>query len=199
MSRYCALSIYEDLDLSLLISPLFLSQICYTIGLGKEITEARKVSVNQKHFQELITLELYIDHILNGAVSFSRKCCTYFLSCNFIVRNVPVCGVVVKQQHYLTFKHCIIRHWREAKCGKIDLITGFHSAADHLTFILLDCFCFTCSPSICPHPPTSQDPEALAQLMKSMPLTNDGKFLLLESESGNTSNGGGEEDLESEA
>ncbi|KAG5274163.1 hypothetical protein AALO_G00159880 [Alosa alosa] len=44
-----------------------------------------------------------------------------------------------------------------------------------------------------------KDPEALAQLMKSMPLTNDGKFLLLESESGDTSNGGGEEDLESEA
>ncbi|KAL2093860.1 hypothetical protein ACEWY4_011172 [Coilia grayii] len=44
-----------------------------------------------------------------------------------------------------------------------------------------------------------KDPEALAQLMKSMPLTNDGKFLLLESDSGNTSNGGAEEDLESEA
>uniref|UniRef100_A0A672LM81 DCC-interacting protein 13-beta-like n=1 Tax=Sinocyclocheilus grahami TaxID=75366 RepID=A0A672LM81_SINGR len=29
-----------------------------------------------------------------------------------------------------------------------------------------------------------KDPEALAQLMKSMPLTNDGKFLLLESETG---------------
>lgn len=26
----------------------------------------------------------------------------------------------------------------------------FHSAADHLTFILLDCFCFTCSPSMYP-------------------------------------------------
>ncbi|XP_031421078.1 DCC-interacting protein 13-beta [Clupea harengus] len=44
-----------------------------------------------------------------------------------------------------------------------------------------------------------KDPEALAQLMKSMPLTNDGKFLLLESESGDTSNDGAEEDLESEA
>ncbi|XP_063053204.1 DCC-interacting protein 13-beta isoform X2 [Engraulis encrasicolus] len=44
-----------------------------------------------------------------------------------------------------------------------------------------------------------KDPEALAQLMKSMPLTNDGKFLLLDSESGDTSNGGAEEDLESEA
>lgn len=44
-----------------------------------------------------------------------------------------------------------------------------------------------------------QDPEALAQLMKSMPLTNDGKFLLLESETGEAPNGGGQEDLESEA
>uniref|UniRef100_A0AAR2L4G8 Adaptor protein, phosphotyrosine interaction, PH domain and leucine zipper containing 2 n=1 Tax=Pygocentrus nattereri TaxID=42514 RepID=A0AAR2L4G8_PYGNA len=44
-----------------------------------------------------------------------------------------------------------------------------------------------------------KDPEALAQLMKSMPLTNDGKFLLLESETGEAANGGGQEDLESEA
>ncbi|XP_031714551.1 DCC-interacting protein 13-beta [Anarrhichthys ocellatus] len=43
-----------------------------------------------------------------------------------------------------------------------------------------------------------KDPEALAQLMKNMPLTNDGKFLLLEPETGDTSNGT-EEDLESEA
>ncbi|XP_059190646.1 DCC-interacting protein 13-beta isoform X2 [Centropristis striata] len=43
-----------------------------------------------------------------------------------------------------------------------------------------------------------KDPEALAQLMKNMPLTNDGKFLLLEPEPGDTSNGA-EEDLESEA
>ncbi|XP_075945530.1 DCC-interacting protein 13-beta isoform X2 [Anarhichas minor] len=43
-----------------------------------------------------------------------------------------------------------------------------------------------------------KDPEALAQLMKNMPLTNDGKFLLLEPETGDTSNGA-EEDLESEA
>ncbi|TDH09408.1 hypothetical protein EPR50_G00086510 [Perca flavescens] len=43
-----------------------------------------------------------------------------------------------------------------------------------------------------------KDPEALAQLMKNMPLTNDGKFLLLEPETGDTTNGA-EEDLESEA
>lgn len=44
-----------------------------------------------------------------------------------------------------------------------------------------------------------EDPEALAQLMKNMPLTNDGKFLLLESETGDDTNGDGPEDLESEA
>ncbi|XP_068595278.1 DCC-interacting protein 13-beta [Brachionichthys hirsutus] len=44
-----------------------------------------------------------------------------------------------------------------------------------------------------------KDPEALAQLMKSMPLTNDGKFLLLEPEAGDTPDGPGQEDLESEA
>uniref|UniRef100_A0A7N6BRW4 Adaptor protein, phosphotyrosine interaction, PH domain and leucine zipper containing 2 n=1 Tax=Anabas testudineus TaxID=64144 RepID=A0A7N6BRW4_ANATE len=44
-----------------------------------------------------------------------------------------------------------------------------------------------------------RDPEALAQLMKNMPLTNDGKFLLLEPEADNTTNGAGQEDLESEA
>ncbi|KAM9377116.1 DCC-interacting protein 13-beta [Pholidichthys leucotaenia] len=44
-----------------------------------------------------------------------------------------------------------------------------------------------------------KDPEALAQLMKSMPLTNDGKFLLLEPEMGDTTDGAGQEDLESEA
>uniref|UniRef100_A0A674PAH3 Adaptor protein, phosphotyrosine interacting with PH domain and leucine zipper 2 n=1 Tax=Takifugu rubripes TaxID=31033 RepID=A0A674PAH3_TAKRU len=44
-----------------------------------------------------------------------------------------------------------------------------------------------------------KDPEALAQLMKNMPLTNDGKFLLLDTETGNHSNGEGNEDLESEA
>uniref|UniRef100_H3DEW9 DCC-interacting protein 13-beta n=1 Tax=Tetraodon nigroviridis TaxID=99883 RepID=H3DEW9_TETNG len=44
-----------------------------------------------------------------------------------------------------------------------------------------------------------KDPEALAQLMKNMPLTNDGKFLLLESETGDDTNGDGPEDLESEA
>ncbi|XP_075894207.1 DCC-interacting protein 13-beta [Nelusetta ayraudi] len=45
-----------------------------------------------------------------------------------------------------------------------------------------------------------KDPEALAQLMKNMPLTNDGKFLLLETETGDATNGGGEEELsESEA
>lgn len=35
--------------------------------------------------------------------------------------------------------------------------------------------------------------------MKNMPLTNDGKFLLLEPEEGDTTNGAGQEDLESEA
>eukprot|EP00064_Thunnus_orientalis_P004818 superscaffoldBa00000452_g4831 len=44
-----------------------------------------------------------------------------------------------------------------------------------------------------------KDPEALAQLMKNMPLTNDGKFLLLEPETSDMSDGGGQEDLESEA
>lgn len=44
-----------------------------------------------------------------------------------------------------------------------------------------------------------KDPEALARLMKNMPLTNDGKFLLLESETGDDTNGDGIEDLESEA
>ncbi|XP_039989103.1 DCC-interacting protein 13-beta isoform X2 [Xiphias gladius] len=44
-----------------------------------------------------------------------------------------------------------------------------------------------------------KDPEALAQLMKNMPLTNDGKFLLLEPETGDMTNGAGQEDLESEA
>ncbi|KAG7521937.1 DCC-interacting protein 13-beta [Solea senegalensis] len=44
-----------------------------------------------------------------------------------------------------------------------------------------------------------KDPEALAQLMKNMPFTNDGKFLLLEPETGDISNGAGQEDLESEA
>ncbi|XP_029008842.1 DCC-interacting protein 13-beta isoform X2 [Betta splendens] len=44
-----------------------------------------------------------------------------------------------------------------------------------------------------------KDPEALAQLMKNMPLTNDGKFLLLEPETDNTTNEDGQEDLESEA
>uniref|UniRef100_A0A665X884 DCC-interacting protein 13-beta n=1 Tax=Echeneis naucrates TaxID=173247 RepID=A0A665X884_ECHNA len=41
-----------------------------------------------------------------------------------------------------------------------------------------------------------KDPEALAQLMKNMPLTNDGKFLLLEPEAGDMTNGAGQEDLE---
>uniref|UniRef100_A0A665X939 PID domain-containing protein n=1 Tax=Echeneis naucrates TaxID=173247 RepID=A0A665X939_ECHNA len=41
-----------------------------------------------------------------------------------------------------------------------------------------------------------EDPEALAQLMKNMPLTNDGKFLLLEPEAGDMTNGAGQEDLE---
>ncbi|KAJ8393347.1 hypothetical protein AAFF_G00060690 [Aldrovandia affinis] len=44
-----------------------------------------------------------------------------------------------------------------------------------------------------------KDPVALAQLMKSMPLTNDGKFLLLDSEGGGANNGAGQEELESEA
>lgn len=44
-----------------------------------------------------------------------------------------------------------------------------------------------------------KDPEALAQLMKNMPLTNDGKFLLLEPETGDTTNPDGQEDSESEA
>uniref|UniRef100_A0A3B3ZD47 DCC-interacting protein 13-beta n=1 Tax=Periophthalmus magnuspinnatus TaxID=409849 RepID=A0A3B3ZD47_9GOBI len=44
-----------------------------------------------------------------------------------------------------------------------------------------------------------KDPEALAQLMKNMPLTNDGKFLLLESEMGNEPERVTQEDLESEA
>ncbi|XP_008310479.1 DCC-interacting protein 13-beta isoform X2 [Cynoglossus semilaevis] len=43
-----------------------------------------------------------------------------------------------------------------------------------------------------------KDPEALAELMKNMPFTNDGKFLLLEQET-DMSNGAGQEDLESEA
>ncbi|KAJ8416329.1 hypothetical protein AAFF_G00356170 [Aldrovandia affinis] len=42
-----------------------------------------------------------------------------------------------------------------------------------------------------------KDPAALAELMKSMPLTNDGKFLLLETE--DTENKGKEGELESEA
>ncbi|KAJ8250006.1 hypothetical protein COCON_G00232220 [Conger conger] len=44
-----------------------------------------------------------------------------------------------------------------------------------------------------------KDPVALAQLIKSMPLTNDGKFLLLDDEAGGAENGAGPEDLESEA
>ncbi|KAI7812259.1 putative DCC-interacting protein 13-beta, partial [Triplophysa rosa] len=44
-----------------------------------------------------------------------------------------------------------------------------------------------------------KDPEALAQLMKSMPLTNDGKFLLLENETGDAPDGVTPDDLESEA
>uniref|UniRef100_A0A8D3BUH5 DCC-interacting protein 13-beta n=1 Tax=Scophthalmus maximus TaxID=52904 RepID=A0A8D3BUH5_SCOMX len=44
-----------------------------------------------------------------------------------------------------------------------------------------------------------KDPEALAELMKNMPLTNDGKFLLLEPETDDMTNGAGQEDLESEA
>ncbi|CAB1331499.1 unnamed protein product [Coregonus sp. 'balchen'] len=44
-----------------------------------------------------------------------------------------------------------------------------------------------------------KDPEALAQLLKNMPLTNEGKFLLLNSETGNTANGGAPDEEESEA
>uniref|UniRef100_A0A671KB21 DCC-interacting protein 13-beta-like n=1 Tax=Sinocyclocheilus anshuiensis TaxID=1608454 RepID=A0A671KB21_9TELE len=44
-----------------------------------------------------------------------------------------------------------------------------------------------------------KDPEALAQLMKSMPLTNDGKFLLLESETGDEAEAAGPDEQESEA
>uniref|UniRef100_A0A671RTQ0 DCC-interacting protein 13-beta-like n=1 Tax=Sinocyclocheilus anshuiensis TaxID=1608454 RepID=A0A671RTQ0_9TELE len=44
-----------------------------------------------------------------------------------------------------------------------------------------------------------KDPEALAQLMKSMPLTNDGKFLLLESETGDAVEVAGPDEQESEA
>ncbi|XP_033888945.2 DCC-interacting protein 13-beta isoform X2 [Acipenser ruthenus] len=44
-----------------------------------------------------------------------------------------------------------------------------------------------------------KDPEALALLMKSMPLTSDGKFLMLESETGGAVQNGAEEGLESEA
>ncbi len=48
-------------------------------------------------------------------------------------------------------------------------------------------------------PSAHQDPEALAQLMKSMPLTNDGKFYLLESETGDEAEAAGPDELESEA
>lgn len=43
-----------------------------------------------------------------------------------------------------------------------------------------------------------QDPEALAQLMSSVPLTNDGKFVLLneQSEEDNTVQGDGQEESE---
>ncbi|KAM6960562.1 DCC-interacting protein 13-beta [Aplochiton taeniatus] len=44
-----------------------------------------------------------------------------------------------------------------------------------------------------------KDPEALAQLIKSMPLTNDGKFILLKTETGESDSGAGQEELESEA
>ncbi|XP_038855238.1 DCC-interacting protein 13-beta-like isoform X2 [Salvelinus namaycush] len=44
-----------------------------------------------------------------------------------------------------------------------------------------------------------KDPEALVQLLKNMPLTNEGKFLLLDSETGNTANGGAPDEEESEA
>uniref|UniRef100_A0A8C7DZ48 Adaptor protein, phosphotyrosine interacting with PH domain and leucine zipper 2 n=1 Tax=Oncorhynchus kisutch TaxID=8019 RepID=A0A8C7DZ48_ONCKI len=43
------------------------------------------------------------------------------------------------------------------------------------------------------------DPEALVQLLKNMPLTNEGKFLLLDNETGNTANGGAPDEEESEA
>lgn len=43
-----------------------------------------------------------------------------------------------------------------------------------------------------------KDPEALVQLLKNKPLTNEGKFLLLDSETGSTANGGAP-DEESEA
>ncbi|MBN3288291.1 DP13B protein, partial [Polyodon spathula] len=44
-----------------------------------------------------------------------------------------------------------------------------------------------------------KDPESLALLMKSMPLTSDGKFLVLESETVGAVQNGAEEGLESEA
>ncbi|RXN05277.1 DCC-interacting 13-beta-like protein [Labeo rohita] len=44
-----------------------------------------------------------------------------------------------------------------------------------------------------------KDPEALAQLIKSMPLTNDGKFLLLENEMGDAAEAVGADEQESEA
>lgn len=44
-----------------------------------------------------------------------------------------------------------------------------------------------------------KDPEALAQLTKSMPLTNEGKFILLKTEMEESANGAGQEDQESEA
>ncbi|XP_041110119.1 DCC-interacting protein 13-beta-like isoform X1 [Polyodon spathula] len=44
-----------------------------------------------------------------------------------------------------------------------------------------------------------KDPESLALLMKSMPLTSDGKFLVLESETVGAAQNGAEEGLESEA
>uniref|UniRef100_A0A8C7DTD3 Adaptor protein, phosphotyrosine interacting with PH domain and leucine zipper 2 n=1 Tax=Oncorhynchus kisutch TaxID=8019 RepID=A0A8C7DTD3_ONCKI len=44
-----------------------------------------------------------------------------------------------------------------------------------------------------------KDPEALVQLLKNMPLTNEGKFLLLDNETGNTANGGAPDEEESEA
>ncbi|GAA6075492.1 DCC-interacting protein 13-beta isoform X1, partial [Tachysurus ichikawai] len=43
------------------------------------------------------------------------------------------------------------------------------------------------------------DPDALAKLMKSVPLSRDGKFLLLESETADAVNGEEDDDLESEA
>lgn len=54
-------------------------------------------------------------------------------------------------------------------------------------------FNLSCCPSV------DQDPEALVQLMKSMPLTNDGKFLLLESETGDEAEAAGPDEQESEA